>query len=183
MSDLNLTFGIELEFICVYPIDCFEYRYLRRKNEWKYIKPGKRFHNAGHALYYYLEEAGIPVNIGRARHGDVATFSEWQVMSDCLELSEQEERYKPGGFREEAIEIASRKLSFYGDDWHRELRKVLKVLAQIERVRHKNFIAHAAQTISDLAFLAIRMQVRDKYKYWTSCSCRQQRGKVATCHD
>ena len=124
MSIPNLTFGIELEFICLRPEDLFE----------KLI-PASADGCAGSVLFRELINEGIP-STGWEEDDEIAdnapSHSRWRVESDELILSKSEEELLPEGWAVEAIELSSRKLHFFFDDWRHEVAKVLKLLRRVE---------------------------------------------------
>ncbi|KAF7196697.1 hypothetical protein HII31_02067 [Pseudocercospora fuligena] len=128
----DLTFGIELEFLCVRNVDCFKNRFPFRGDQWE-GEAGSEYFGAANAIFNHLVNAGIRAEIGRTRFGVKETYSDWLIMTDCLQLSKEEALLQPEDFVVDQLELVSRKLSFHHDDWHKELRRVLKVLAQIEK--------------------------------------------------
>jgi hypothetical protein len=63
---------------------------------------------------------------------DAPSYSRWRVETDALHLSEDEENLLPVGWVMEAVEISSRKLRFFSDDWRGEIHAVLQVLRDVE---------------------------------------------------
>ncbi|KAF2159921.1 hypothetical protein M409DRAFT_29530 [Zasmidium cellare ATCC 36951] len=139
---LHLTFGIELEFMCVFRRGAFN-------NQEPDLLPTSEELNgnisAGHALQYFLHAANVPAT-GWEELGTVplnaVPYSRWCVKEDCIQLSPQELNTLPEGYFEEAIEISSRILSFIGDDWRGEIRTVLNVLAMMQRRFDAHFLSN-----------------------------------------
>ncbi|KXS97282.1 hypothetical protein AC578_4577 [Pseudocercospora eumusae] len=128
----DLTFGIELEFLCVRNVDCFKNRFPFKQDQ-REGEVGSECFGAANAIFNHLVDAGIRADIGRTKFGVKETYSDWLIMTDFLQLSKEEALLKPEDFVIDQLELVSRKLSFHHDDWHKELRRVLKVLAQVEK--------------------------------------------------
>lgn len=115
MAMPNLTFGIELEFLCLRPKDVFG--------------------NVGEAIYDTLIENDIPATGHEDIEEDVIelvpSHTRWRVETDILGLSATEKVYLPEGWEAEAVELSSRKFHFF-DDWRGEVAKVLKILRELE---------------------------------------------------
>ncbi|KAK4500539.1 hypothetical protein PRZ48_008728 [Zasmidium cellare] len=144
MSDpLTLTFGIELEFTCVFRRGAFdnaEPDLVPIEDEWDgHI-------SAGHALQYYLNAANVPAT-GWEEPGEVALdafapHSRWLVKTDAINLTRGELKTLPDHYIDESIEISSRILSFTTNDWRGEIRTVLRVLARMEKKFGARFISN-----------------------------------------
>lgn len=126
---LPLTFGVELEFVALYPRRAFN------NQEPDLLPTSEELDGevtAGHALQYFLDKANVPATgweeLGSVPFDAAPSYSKWCVKEDCVQLSTDESDRLPDGFIEEPIEICSRIL-FYGDDWRGEIRAVLNVLA------------------------------------------------------
>jgi len=119
MSDSqSLTFGVELEFICV--------------------RPENLFGNAGNAIHDTMRAYHIPVTGYEDLDSDdiddfvFPSHTRWRVESDYLHLSEGEQFYLPDGWVAENIELSSRKFRFFHEAWRSEIVSVLKVLRVLE---------------------------------------------------
>lgn len=116
MATTQLTFGIELEFIC--------------------LRPKSLFGSAGAAIYDTLLENGIPATGHEDIEEDIIevlpSYTRWRVDTDNLILSDQEEIYLPEGWEVEQLELSSRKFDFFVDDWRGEIAAVLKILRGLE---------------------------------------------------
>lgn len=127
----TLTFGIELEFICLHP-DSFwsDDQKSTFSSDDEYEEYG-----AGPAIYKALTDRGVPA-VGYESFDDlqdhVPSYSSWRVETDALHLSEAEANLLPPGWEVEAVEISSRKLHFLRDDWRAEIGVVLQVLKEVE---------------------------------------------------
>ena len=127
MTALNLTFGIELEFICVRPGDFTDG-----------LSATADTGTVGPAIYSALlknrvpatgwEDLDDPIN----NENDPPSHSRWRVETDVLELSNLEETHLPKGWIAEAVELSSRKFHFLLDDWRGEIAKIIKVLRDVE---------------------------------------------------
>lgn len=122
MASLDLTCGIELEFIAIYPEDNFP-------------NPSGET-TMGRTLYAALIDANIPATgwepIDFDIDDDHPTHSRWRVETDVLSLSAEEQYQLPSGWTSEAVELSSRKFSLARDDWEAEIREVLNVLRRLE---------------------------------------------------
>lgn len=133
----TLTFGIELEFICVRPETLFD----------PYVDPpydgceGDR--GAGPAIWAALNRNGIPSVGWEDDWEPIPTHSRWRVEDDKLFLSEEEQKLLPDGWEADNIEISSRKLRFGDASWREELAAVLQVLREVES-RGCRFITNAS---------------------------------------
>ncbi|KAF2765757.1 hypothetical protein EJ03DRAFT_197378 [Teratosphaeria nubilosa] len=121
----NLTFGIELEFVCITDTAGF---------------PNCRvgvdgLSHAGTAIFDSLREAGIPVTGYESDDeelGPVPEYSLWRVESDSCSLSRAELGACPAHCIVETVKLSSRKFHFYREDWRAEIQAVLDVLAHLE---------------------------------------------------
>ncbi|KAK4539514.1 hypothetical protein LTR36_010859 [Oleoguttula mirabilis] len=126
---MDLTFGIELEFVCVYPTNCF--------SDHSLSKDTVDETDAAQAIYVALKKRGIPATGFEAISGEVPqaapAYSRWRVHTDhSVMLSAEEAKQLPKGYRQGAIELSSRKFSLYGEDWQTEIHEVLQVLSDLE---------------------------------------------------
>ena len=136
MTNLNLTFGIELEFICLRTDHIFE----------ETFKESEHTGTVGPALYSHLLNAGIPATGWESLDDDIVdnapTYSQWRVETDILYLSRGEGDLLPEGWESEAVELSSRKFNFFTDDWRSEISAVLQVLRDIENQYGCRFITN-----------------------------------------
>ena len=91
---------------------------------------------SGPAIWKALVEKGIPATgwepLDDDIQDDAPSHSRWRVESDWLHLSEDEESLRPDFHVVEAVEISSRKLRFFSDNWRAEIAAVLEVLRDVE---------------------------------------------------
>jgi len=121
MAGPALSFGVELEFLAVHDFASIDgepdYTIVKRK------------------IYSRMLEAGIPATGYESAGEDlsyVPTYSRWRVEHDSsLLLSPEERDHLGSGWKEELIEISSRKLHLH-NDWTSEIAKLLDVLRSIE---------------------------------------------------
>ncbi|KAK5112857.1 hypothetical protein LTR85_011084 [Meristemomyces frigidus] len=133
MAPLNLTFGVELEFLCVYPPGCFDTCVPNIKEIFEDSDGVMRA--AGPAIFHALQRAGIPATGHESlddEYTDAPSHSRWRVEGDCCDLSQQEAEVIPEGFQVEDVELSSRKFDFFRDDWRSEIKAVLDNLAGLE---------------------------------------------------
>lgn len=139
---LQLTFGVELEFVGIYPRGAFN---PQERDLVPVEEEADGEISAGHALQYYLRAANIPTSgweeLGSVPLNAAPSYSQWTVKEDYLSTSEDEERLIPGGYVEEPIEISSRILR-HGDDWRGEIRTVLKALVYMQSRFGARFITN-----------------------------------------
>lgn len=132
MALLNLTFGIELELICVYPPDCFKHHdpCPPERDEDGVLR------SAGPAVYYAIRKAGILAtgyeDLEEDINDDAPSHSRWRVETDVCDASDAELLVIPENFHVEDIELSSRKFDFFRDDWRSEIKAVLDVLNELE---------------------------------------------------
>jgi hypothetical protein len=158
-QQIPLTFGIELEFICIRPETLFH-----PEHEASYH--GCEDTGAGPAIWQALLRNGVPAVGWEPLDADLndsaPLFSRWRVETDSLHLSEEEERLLPTGYITEAVEISSRKLRFFTDDWRAELAAVLEVLRQVENrgcrfIANKSFGFHVHIGLDKGEFVPLRV--------------------------
>lgn len=141
MNNDNITFGVELEFICVYPRHTFNSLHVLVESEFY-----QDHVPADHALWHLLNGRGIPTT-GFEELGtsvDEKPYCKWAVVEECgLVLSEAEELTVPDGYEVCPIELTSR-IYTSEREAEREIPKVLLVLQQMERVYGCKFITNAA---------------------------------------
>ncbi|KAK4539515.1 hypothetical protein LTR36_010860 [Oleoguttula mirabilis] len=134
MSPLNLTFGVELEFICVYPPGCFD-NCVPNPGDLVEDSVGM-VRAAGAVIYHAFRRAGIPATghecLDDDSTCDAASHSRWRVEDDCCDPSVSESTVIPEGFITEDVELSSRKFDFNRDDWRSEIKAVLDILAGLE---------------------------------------------------
>ena len=136
MTDPNLTFGIELEFICLRPDSVFE----------QIFAASAETGTAGPALYNCLLTNGVAATGWEDLDEDITfnapSHSRWRVETDDLELSTGEYEFLPKDWTAESVELSSRKFNFFSDDWRTEIATVLKVLRIIETQYGCRFITN-----------------------------------------
>ncbi|KAF2437267.1 hypothetical protein P171DRAFT_506370 [Karstenula rhodostoma CBS 690.94] len=128
----SLTFGVELEFICVYKEDAFVKlaQYLRfgskvDRNKVRHVEPG-------HAIWYKLNEAGIEAGgWGNDEVPAVDPYSSWSVFCDDLELTGTEQDCVPG-YLEDPLELSSPVFNLGDEESFQQIERVLQVLASME---------------------------------------------------
>lgn len=138
-NPLNMTLGIELEFVCVYPDHAFDSLAQAPQDgafgdvfgyfDAKHLR-------AGPALFLLLQKRGIPVTGWEALDAaEVEEFSTWTLKEDAsLSVSKAERELVPGNWNAEDIEINSRKitLSDTQSDWQGELRAIIDTIFKLE---------------------------------------------------
>jgi len=124
ITDLEITFGLELEFFILYP----EVRLLESVFPYTGKSP------AGFALHQLIEEQGLSVIFLEedSYHVD-SEYTAWRVTRDNHELRDEEEDAVPAGYRVEAVELVSRKFRLGHDASQQELQAVMQVFGQMER--------------------------------------------------
>lgn len=142
-ESFSLTFGIELEFVALFPRGAFN----NQEPDLVPIEDEERDGEitAGHALQYFLSKANVPATgweeLGSVPLGAAPSYSKWNVSEDCVHLSIDEDHHLPDNYIEEPIEICSRILR-YGDDWRGEIRIVLDVMAYMQNRFAARFITN-----------------------------------------
>lgn len=130
MDDLDLTFGIELEFICVYPQGIFEP-----------ILGANAEQSAGNYIFCSMRQNGVPAT-GHEDDDeifacDLPSYSSWRVEDDKLVLSAGERAYVPAGCSVEAIELSSRKFRYAelcGPRATHEIATVFGILKELQNL-------------------------------------------------
>lgn len=140
MAPLNLTFGIELEFIALYA-KTYKWSHPQYETVAGTIETG-----AGGAIFWALLQAGIPATGWEPDYwaNDAESYSRWTVESDSLWLSKGEQELLPAGYKQESIEISSPIFRLGADDWQVQIRAVFDVLAHVEASTGCRFIANAS---------------------------------------
>ena len=145
MAPLNLTFGIELEFICVFPPHCFDICVPNFEQLGEEHDDGVP-REAGPAIYHTLLKAGIAASGYEPLDEDInvpsPAYSSWLLSGDACDLSKREESSIPTWMSMEDVEISSRKFDFYRDDWRREIKTFLNVLTDLETRTGCRFIVN-----------------------------------------
>ncbi|KAK4616488.1 uncharacterized protein CLAFUR5_05130 [Fulvia fulva] len=137
-SDVDLTFGVELEFIVVYHELAFETCAPDRDE-----RLGDPFVSAIPAIMSCMERAGIGAMLSDDDYDeeDYRTalsqpsgkrYRKWTVSRDICELSRGERAHLPPGYLEETVELSSRVFAFNDGDSHRELASILNVLNKMK---------------------------------------------------
>ena len=134
MND-SLTFGVELEFICVYERNTFT-------NNPKYpgLVPNEDngelggYVQAGHAIWYVLNSAHIPASgFEDIDAPPIETYSQWIIDEDAsVHLSSEEKAYIGDNYETEAIEIASPVLKLTEPHDLIKVQQVLNLLRWME---------------------------------------------------
>ena len=124
MTTHDLTFGIELEFICLRPKTDFD------------IDPFESHGTGtGPLIYRTLLDHGIPAT-GWEEDDSIdvqwPSHSRWRVEIDELFLSKSEQELLPEDWTFEPVELSSRKMHFFLDDWRSEIATVLRALRHVE---------------------------------------------------
>lgn len=127
----KLTFGVELEFICIRPDGLFNHDVYSDDPD-----VGNEAPTAGPFIWHCLNQNGIPAvgweDPDTEDEVEWPSHSRWRVESDCLKLSEEEYAQLDWDWSVEEIELSSRKFDFHRDDWRGEIQAVLDVLRAIE---------------------------------------------------
>jgi hypothetical protein len=139
----TLTFGIELEFICLRPETLFHPNHDPAYPACENTGEG----GAGPAIWKALVQKGIPATGWESLDDDIQddapSHSTWRVETDSLHLSEDEERLLPDDWVMEAVELSSPKRRFFSANWRAEIRAVLQVLRDVEN-RGCRFVTNAS---------------------------------------
>ncbi|CAK4034413.1 Hypothetical predicted protein [Lecanosticta acicola] len=136
MDRLNITFGVELEILCVYPKQAFI-------GQWPGLVPGEDDDHvkADRAIHYFLNLSGIPA-VGLEEPGSVENekpHTAWNVeMEDGLDLSDAETQAIPEGHELVVVELASRVFNSLADG-REGVAAVLKVLFDMEETYRCRF--------------------------------------------
>ncbi|KAI7243069.1 hypothetical protein KC340_g1026 [Hortaea werneckii] len=132
----NLTFGIELEFLCVYAPGSFT-SCVPDPTILLPQYPDAPVSEAGAAIYHALLAAGIPATGHESLDEDIndpcPPYTRWSVTEDICNLSLTERLHLPTHHRVETVELSSRKLPFHPIClWQNELYTILRILHQLE---------------------------------------------------
>lgn len=123
----KLTIGVELEFFAVYPNGIW---YDPAAQGHPDLRPNSS-DQAAQAIADALTQANLPVEREAEFHiyaNKEKDFSKWRIGSDEHRLTDEEAACLPEGYCFEPIELVSRKLRFYADDWVSEIGKVLSAV-------------------------------------------------------
>ncbi|KAK4998960.1 hypothetical protein LTR66_001915 [Elasticomyces elasticus] len=130
-GSLNLTFGIELEFVVVYPRSHLYRLYPQLLHD------TQEEHPAGWAIHHFLRGRGIPVTGYEDLDEDVrafAPYTAWRVDTEDHELDVQESRAMPGeDYSQESVELASPRFWVADPYWPRKIMTVLQALKDLEK--------------------------------------------------
>ncbi|GAB1739787.1 hypothetical protein NU219Hw_g4724t1 [Hortaea werneckii] len=143
----NLTFGIELEFLCVYAPGCFT-RCVPDPAILLPQYPDQPVSEAGAAIYHALLDAGIPATGHESLDEDIndpsPPYTRWSVTEDICNLSLTERLHLPPHYRVETVELSSRKLPFHPPSlWQNELYTVLRLLHNLEQKTGCRFLTNS----------------------------------------
>ncbi|GAB1734535.1 hypothetical protein NU195Hw_g8987t1 [Hortaea werneckii] len=144
----NLTFGIELEFLCVYAPGCFT-SCVPDPTILLPQYPDQPVWEAGAAIYHGLLAAGIPATGHESLDEDIndpcPPYTRWSVTEDICNLSLTERLHLPPHHRVETVELSSRKLCFYPVHlWEREVYTILRLLHRLERETGCRFLTNSS---------------------------------------
>ncbi|EMC93206.1 hypothetical protein BAUCODRAFT_125086 [Baudoinia panamericana UAMH 10762] len=128
MAPLDLTFGVELELICIWPEGCFD--------NTTPVHEVYDERNAGAVLYDELLKAGVPATghePDALRIHPSNPYDRWTVQEDYVKVSEAETEAIPEHWHwpPESIEICS-PIFKLTDNWQDQIRAVLNALARVE---------------------------------------------------
>ncbi|KAL5382875.1 hypothetical protein PMIN02_009815 [Paraphaeosphaeria minitans] len=128
-----LTFGVELEFICVYKENAFV-KIARHLDVGPDVGREKIRHvQSGHAIWYKLNEAGIATCCRGKDEGPATTpYSRWMVDFDDHGLTGKEQSCVPRGYLKHALELASPVLGLDDERSFQQIERVLQILASME---------------------------------------------------
>lgn len=112
----KMTFGIELEFLVIHPDVCFARLEL------------DGISNAVKAIHHLINARGIAVQCFYYAPVGAPRFSRWTIDLDNQKLTEAEKAHCPPSHTVVPVEISSRKMSFFNDDWQQEVSTVLDAI-------------------------------------------------------
>ncbi|KAI7264315.1 hypothetical protein KC345_g8854 [Hortaea werneckii] len=144
----NLTFGIELEFLCVYAPGCFA-TCVPDPTILLPQYPDQPASEAGAAIYHSLLAAGVPATGHESLEEDIndscPPYTRWSVAEDICNLSLTERLHLPPNHRVETVELSSRKLPFHPAClWQKELYTILHLLHRLERKTGCRFLTNSS---------------------------------------
>ncbi|KAI6915339.1 hypothetical protein KC318_g20 [Hortaea werneckii] len=142
----NLTFGIELEFLCVYAPGCFT-SCVPDPSILLPQYPDQPVSEAGAAIFHALLNAGIPATGHESLDEDIndpsPPYSRWSVTEDICNLSLTERLHLPPHHRVEIVELSSRKLAFHPvQTWQNEVYTILHILHHLEHKTGCRFLTN-----------------------------------------
>ncbi|KAI7353312.1 hypothetical protein KC354_g11644 [Hortaea werneckii] len=143
----NLTFGIELEFLCVYAPGCFT-SCVPDPSILLPQYPDQPVSEAGAAIYHALLTAGIPATGHESLDEDIndpsPPYTRWCVTEDICNLSLTERLHLPPQHRVETVELSSRKLAFHPPcSWQNEIYTILRLLHHLEQKTGCRFLTNS----------------------------------------
>lgn len=143
----NLTFGIELEFLCVYAPGCFT-SCVPDPTILLPQYPDQPVSEAGAAIYHALLNAGIPATGHESLDEDIndpsPPYTRWSVTEDICNLSLTERLHLPSHHRVETVELSSRKLAFHpASAWQNELYTIRCLLHRLEQETGCRFLTNS----------------------------------------
>lgn len=143
----NLTFGIELEFLCVYAPGCFT-SCVPDPSILLPQYPDQPVSEAGAAIYHALLNAGIPATGHESLDEDIndpsPPYTRWCVTEDICNLSLTERLHLPLHHRVETVELSSRKLAFHpARTWQNEVYTILRLLHHLEQKTGCRFLTNS----------------------------------------
>ncbi|KAI6789196.1 hypothetical protein KC361_g8648 [Hortaea werneckii] len=143
----NLTFGIELEFLCVYAPGSFT-SCVPDPTILLPQYPDQPVSEASAAIYHALLAAGIPATGHESLDEDIndpcPPYTRWSVTEDICNLSLTERLHLPPHHRVETVELSSRKLPFHPPcSWQNELYTILRLLHHLEQKTGCRFLTNS----------------------------------------
>ncbi|KAI6856002.1 hypothetical protein KC338_g8635 [Hortaea werneckii] len=142
----NLTFGIELEFLCIYAPGCFT-NCVPDPTILLPQYPDQPVSEAGAAIYHALLAAGIPATGHESLDEDIndpcPPYTRWSVTEDICNLTLTERLHLPPHHRVETVELSSRKLPYHPVSlWQKEVYTILRLLHRLERETGCRFLTN-----------------------------------------
>ncbi|KAI6940041.1 hypothetical protein KC348_g4156 [Hortaea werneckii] len=144
----KLTFGIELEFLCVYAPGSFT-SCVPDATILLPQYPDQPVSEAGAAIYHALLDASIPATGHESLDEDIndpcPPYTRWSVTEDICNLSLTERLHLPPHHRVETVELSSRKLLFHPPcSWQNEIYTILRLLHQLELKTGCRFLTNSS---------------------------------------
>ncbi|KAI7341475.1 hypothetical protein KC315_g92 [Hortaea werneckii] len=144
----KLTFGIELEFLCVYAPGSFA-SCVPDATILLPQYPDQPVSEAGAAIYHALLDASIPATGHESLDEDIndpcPPYTRWSVTEDICNLSLTERLHLPPHHRVETVELSSRKLLFHPPcSWQNEIYTILRLLHQLELKTGCRFLTNSS---------------------------------------
>ena len=126
---LNLTIGVELEFILLARLDRGE-ELFSEKGELAVYEALQNCTVANGKSPYGLFSSKLRIHNRNLQPGNLNDFSKWSIVSDdSCSLLDQEMQMLPGtDYKGFPIELRSRVFEYYQDDWRTEIASVIRTL-------------------------------------------------------